>query len=150
MLGKIEDVASLQLTLKHAHNDNVVAKREAKKILRQRLHFPAPLPYHLFFGTWYPNPMLYPNPIPNPNRNPNLDPTPYPSRISSIESDNAKAEAIQAKLDRDTDNQKVSFVSCSTIISTSTLTNTLFFPITTASVGKKKGVVDGKKNYGTG
>ena len=138
LLGKIEDVASLQLTLKHAHNDNVAAKREAKKILRQRLHFPAA----------YPNPMLYPNP--NPNRNPNLDPSPYPCRISSIESEDAKAEAIQAKLDRDTDNQKVSFVSCSTIISTSTLTNTLFFPITTASVGKKKGFVDGNKNYGTG
>ena len=140
MLGKIEDVATLQLTLKHAHNDNVAAKREAKKILRQRLHFPAA----------YPNPMLYPNPIPNPNRHPNLDPAPKHSRINSIESDNAKAEAIQAKLDRDTDNQKVSFVSCSTIINTSTLTKTFVFPITTASVGKKKGFVDGKQNNGTG
>jgi hypothetical protein len=33
MLGKNEDVAELELSLKHAHTDNVVAKREAKKIL---------------------------------------------------------------------------------------------------------------------
>ncbi len=30
-----QNVAELELTLKHAHNDNVVAKRDAKKLLRQ-------------------------------------------------------------------------------------------------------------------
>jgi hypothetical protein len=29
-----EDVAELQLTLKHAQSENIVAKREAKKLIR--------------------------------------------------------------------------------------------------------------------
>ncbi len=82
MLGKNEDVAELELSLKHAHTDNVVAKREAKKLLRQA-------------------------PPTNPSHNPSPNPKPNPTRLHSIESDIAKAEASQAKSDRDTDNQKV-------------------------------------------
>ncbi len=48
LLGKTHDVEQLQLMLKHAHNDNVVAKREAKKLLRQAPAWPKPLalPWH--------------------------------------------------------------------------------------------------------
>jgi hypothetical protein len=35
LLRKTQDAEQLQLTLKNAHNDNVVAKRETKKLLRQ-------------------------------------------------------------------------------------------------------------------
>ncbi len=106
LLGKTQAVEQLELTLKNAHNDNVAAKREAKKLLRQAHDSPNPCP-----PDPHADPNTDPDPILDPDPNLSLSLHLNPPRLNSIESDKAKAEASQAKADRETDSQKVSFIS---------------------------------------
>jgi hypothetical protein len=146
LLRKTHDVEQLQLTLKNAHHENVVAKREAKKLLRQAHDSPNPLPLCLTLTL---SPTLTLPLFMTLTRAWSFPFTYNLSRLNSLDSDKAKAAASEAKADRDTDNQKVSFISFKPeFIKPKVLPS--YCPNTTTYVGEKKGVFVGTTDYGTG